>query len=389
MVLITLFCCSSVFAQTNVSIINYDPFFTPFVDFYANTKLSAISGGRGCTGLADEGGPEFTLMNPASLNNTGLIFSAGYNYKTDMEWYPGAKFTAYQPPFLAGLGFSLFDKLNIGALYYDKSNFKFVVDFSDFLPEDSATIREDESDLSSLVFIDELYQRTISIPISFCFNKYFKVGVNFDYSFFYHKFYVENNPNFYEKATFELFTTKLGLNFKPTDNVTIGFTFSPEYKKQFTTEQVFAFVLSDTSWPDDLYNDTILEPKENKFPLSVGVGIKYVLPNNKMTFFADYHHVNTTIYPSYFDRHDINVGIEYLYKNAILRAGAFTLMDFRKPDMWLQESAGTEHQYFLTCGATYPVGPVEINLSLMDSRLLSPGSLKQTQLVCGLNYRIF
>ncbi len=388
MVLITFFLCSSVLAQTNVSIITYDPFFTPFTDFYASHKLSVVSGGRGYAGLADEGGPEFSLMNPASLNNKGLIFSAGYNYKTDMEWYPGAKFTAYQPPLLAGLGFSMFDKLNIGALYYDKSNFKFVVDLSDYYLEDSTTIREDDSDLSSLILIDEIYQRTISIPISFCFNKYFKVGVDFDYSFFFHKFYVEKTPDSYEKASFELLTTTLGLNIKPTDDIAFGFTFSPEYKKQFTTERVFAFILPDTSWPDDLYNDTILEPKENKFPLSAGLGIKYLL-SEKIKLFADYHFVNASIYPYYFDRHDINIGVEYLHKKTTLRAGAFTLMDFRKPDMWLQESAGTEHQYFLTGGASYPFGPVEINLSLMDNHLLSPGNLKQTQISCGLNYRIF
>jgi len=390
MALITVFFCSSVFAQTNVSIITYDPFFTPFVDFYASPKLSAISGGRGCTGIADEeGGPEFSLLNPASLMVKGFVLSAGYNYKTDMEWYPGDKFRAYQPPILAGIGFSLFDKLNIGALYYDKSNFKFVVKFDETtIIDDPSTIREDEGGLPLYVAVDDVCQRTLSFPVSYAPLKTFKMGINLNYSFFSHDFYIGDNNNVFEKTRFELFTADFGLIIKPSDRYSLGLTLTPQYTKQFIKERIYEYsFISDSLWPMEIGGYTIPEPKVNKFPLSAGLGVKYLL-SEKIKLFADYHFVNASIYPHYSDRHDINLGVEYLHKKTTLRAGAYTLRDFRKPSMWLQESAGKEHQYFLTCGVTQPVGPMEISLSLMDSHILSSGSLKQTQVSCGLNYRI-
>lgn len=305
-----------------------------------------------------------------------------------MKWYLGTKFRAYQPPILAGVGFSLFGKLNIGALYYDKSNFKFVVAFSDFLSEDSATIREDEGGLPPHVAMDDVCQRTLSFPVSYAPLKIFKMGINLNYSFFSHDFYIGVNNNVFEKTRFELLTADFGLIIKPSDRYSLGLTLAPQYTKQFIKERIYDYsFIPDSLWPSDTDGDTIRENKENIFPLSAGLGIKYLL-SEKIKLFADYHFVNASIYPHYSDRHDINLGVEYLHKKTTLRGGAFTLLDFRKPGMWLQESAGKEHQCFLTGGVTQPVGPIEISLSLMDSHILSSGSLKQTQVSCGLNYRI-
>jgi hypothetical protein len=383
MALITFFFCSIVLAQTNVSIITYDPLFTPFTDFYASPKLSAISGGRGCTGIADEdGGLESTLLNPASLMVKGFALSAGYNYKSNIDWYSGVKFTAYQPPILAGVGFSLFNKLNFGALYYDRSNFKFVVEI-----DEATIIREDEGGLPPYVAVDDVCQRTLSFPVSYAPLKTFKMGINVNYSFFSHDFYIGVNNNVFEKTRFELLTADFGLIIKPSDRYSFGLTVSPRYTKQFIKERIYEYsLIADSLWPSEIGGYTIPEPRMNKFPLSAGLGIKYLL-SEKIKLFADYHFVNASLYPYYSDRHDINLGVEYLHKKTALRAGAFTLLDFRKTDLWLQESAGKEHQYFLTCGVTQPVGPMEVSLSLMDSHILSSGSLKQTQVSCGLNYK--
>jgi len=214
------------------------------------------------------------------------------------------------------------------------------------------------------------------------------MGINVNYSFFSHDFYIGVNNNVFEKTRFELLTADFGLIIKPSDRYSLGLTLSPQYTKQFIKERIYNYIfISDSLWPSEIGGYTIPEPRVNKFPLSAGLGIKY-LPSEKIKLFADYHFVNASIYPHYFDRHDINLGVEYLHKKTTLRAGAFTLLDFRKPGLWLQESAGKEHQYFLTGGVTCPVGPMEINLSLMDSHILSSGSLKQTQVSCGLNYRI-
>jgi len=356
--------------------------FKSFWDFYADNRISSSACGRGYTGVATTGDISSTFINPASLfleNKKQIYFE--YVYKDDIQWFADIKYKNLNPNFSLGFGLPVNDYFQTGISYRTEKSRK-----TDYGEIHGTAV----SDTAESGYIEtgtaKIYKNTkyssLSIPLAFNFINTLSIGIDLSYTNLYSKSYSETEDSLMEAIlndyTVELYKIrpKLGVILFPIKNLALGLTFLPGTKENVSIE---------------LTNTTITYAEPNIFPLEIGIGIRYQLSTIPLTLSLDYKYSKNSAEEGLVNRNDIHFGVSYdIHNNFILRGGLFTQGDYRSKA--LQQSTledfglGNFDQTFITFGISYKISSLALNLSLMDSHLLSDGSIKQTYVNTGMSY---
>jgi hypothetical protein len=348
----------------SASALSEDLMLSSYWDFYSDNRFSIEATGRGNAGIADKGGLFAAILNPASLDlSQGLQVAAGYSYKTKQPWLTGLwpdigeiYLKTLQPCLLFGINYSIADEIQAGLVYYDAKSYKMDYGASVWVDENeeaSEPIDDYENIRISSLYVP--FKAKINDALSFGLGVY--INQNSRYIHFFRDY----------RCTFYSFSFQPGLLIGPINGLSVGLIYRPGGETKYS----------------DGYVDLV-----HKASAFLGLGLKLESPEMRTSFYFDFNRYGySDIDSGLRDRLDTGLGIEQGLGKFKLRTGYFSIMDYRRSGNSLL-TVGNDDQHFLTGGTSFPVGPVEVTLSLMDSRLLSPGDHKMTQVSCGLNYRI-
>ncbi|MEO8514884.1 MAG: outer membrane beta-barrel protein, partial [Ignavibacteria bacterium] len=295
--LIALFFSLSIFSQTEeIDDLN----FSPVEDFYKLNYLNGKSDGKGNTGIASENDISAVYLNPAALElNNKFQLNIQYTYKTTQS--------ITLPFYNSGITYDLkhiFPSAFIGFGY--KINKKFQ---TGFIYNNTGSMRRVYTNGFETIDGQEVYNNFVihsfGIPVTYKFNN-FKFGVIADlklYTVEYNGVSTINDPNGNYTITINLlsFYWRFGLKYDANKNLSIGATVTPG----FSTEIHYN-------------NDIFITPRFvniSKYPLKIGGGIEYRLMKNKLKFAADYNFEQLSKIQGYKDKHDVNLGVEYMANN--------------------------------------------------------------------------
>jgi long-subunit fatty acid transport protein len=372
------------FAQDSISNYRSCQDFESYWDFYADNRTSSQACGMGYTGVASTGDISSTFINPASLsleNKKQIYFE--YVYKNDIDWVYDIKYKNLNPNFSIGFGLPINDYLQTGITYRtDKSKKTDYGEIYGTMISDTA-----ESGFINTGLLD-VYKNvkisSFSVPLVFKLKDILSAGVDLSYTNFYSKtrlggiIYTDSITDstwtvpYTATASFNKIRPNFGIIVSPLKNLSLGFTYLPEAKENVSIE------LTDTTI-------TYVEP--NIFPLKIGIGISYTLDVIPMSFSLDYKHSNNSAEEGLADRNDLHFGLGYdINDNLKLRTGLFTQKSYTSRAIQLESYWENHDQIFTTFGISYKINSLALNLSLMDSHLLSSGSIEQTYLNTGISY---
>jgi long-subunit fatty acid transport protein len=349
---------------------------TPFWDFYSQNNLSAVSCGKGLTGIAGTNDISGITLNPASLElHSKYEIKAEYSYRSNVNWLTSLGFNDIylkQNHPACGLlfGYKINDEFQTGFSYRNDINFKF--DFGKIV-----ITNEFGQEFGTVDFFQTFNTHSFSIPFVWK-TKYFKAGIDLNYVL-YRGFEMGFIPNSaVEKdliTTFGRFIPSVGIQIKPIPELSFGLTYSQGFDKKIVKD----WKSIDTS----IHNDTTL----THFPSKFGFGIELILFKEILKLEADYTFFNTSKLYASKDRNDIYFGLEYsINKNWFLRTGFFTLYDFRESSGNYIDSVGTYDQYFLTFGAGYRYKEFGFDLSFINSTIFSNSKVGHSKLNGSISY---
>lgn len=347
-----------------------DAFMSSVNELYSLNYLGGANNGRGNAGIGTTQDISGVLMNPAGLEiKKKQQANFQYTYKTKQKWEYRSGFDDFDyttehivPSVYLAYCLKLNKNISAGFIYSNPVSAKY--DFLNILTSNGE---------------GNIYVRynvhSFNVPASYNFGK-FRAGINISYSLyrtFLHGVTTEIEPETSHDAlsSFWRLNAQAGLLFTPSEMFSFGISFTPGFK---------AYPKSD------------LEPVStnirivSKFPMKFGAGIKVMAIKNKLNLFLDYNYSQTSEITGYHDKHDFNIGADYiLNKNVILKAGAFTFLDnrdFTDSRVIFLHPEGEYEQIFVTVGAAAKFKNVELNASIIDSHL-SKGFIKNTYLNFG------
>jgi len=355
---------------------DYMPFRSSW-DFYSDNRISSSACGRGYTGIASTGDISSVFINPASLsleNKKQLYFE--YVYKDDIEWIADIRYKNLNPNFSIGFGLPINDYLQTGITYRTENSLK--ADYGEIQGTAvSDTAENGFIDTGPIDVYRDLRIASFSVPIVFKLKDILSVGIYLSYTNFYSKTKLGENvyadtltdstwtePNIIT-VDFNEIRPKFGIIFFPIENLSFGLTYLPEARETITIEEY-------------TYD-------QNIFPSKIGIGISYKFNPIPLSLSLDYKYSNNSAEEWLVDRNDFHFGLGYdINNNFTLRGGFFTQKDYRSGSSAFGLS--NYDQTFITFGLSYRMNLLTINLSLMDSHLLSSGSIEQTYFNTGISY---
>ncbi|MDI6739978.1 MAG: hypothetical protein QME74_06400 [Candidatus Edwardsbacteria bacterium] len=353
-----------------------DIMFSPFLDFYSENRLALGAGGRGYAGVATSGDISATLLNPASLQaDSALSFSFGYAYKSDLPWLRELwadvgemNVRMLNPCLLAGVGHRFGNSLQTGIVYYDRFSYRFDMG-------DQWHTGPNGEDLGRFHTYQDIRVSVVSIPLSYRLSDVLTLGLSADLGFY-------RNVMHWSKTYSRSFwhgIPRMGLLVGPIQRMSLGMSFEPKTTATYEYEIPSEYQREDTD---------MLETLTNVFPARFSMGLAYQLPDRPLSLYLDFRHAwMSEIDHALKNRQDVHLGIEYETPSNTLRAGFFTLDDYRVGYYYaLDSKAGSAHQYFLTAGITTK-GRIPMTISIMDSHILSRGEWKTTMVTVGFNFQ--
>jgi long-subunit fatty acid transport protein len=372
------------FAQDSISNYRSCQDFESYWDFYADNRTSSQACGMGYTGVASTGDISSTFINPASLsleNKKQIYFE--YVYKNDIDWVYDIKYKNLNPNFSLGFGLPINDYFQTGITYRTEKSKK--TDYGEIygtMVSDTA-----ESGFINTGLLD-VYKNvkisSFSIPIIFKLKDILSVGIDLSYTNFYSKTRLGEITHtdtltdstwtvpYIVTANFNKIRPNFGIIVSPLENLSLGLTYLPETKENVSIE------LTDTAI-------TYAEP--NIFPLNIGIGISYRFNTIPLSLSLDYKYSRNSVEENLVNRKDIHFGLEYdIKENLKLRTGFFTQKSYTSRAIQLESYWENHDQIFTTFGISYKINSLALNLSLMDSHLLSSGSIEQTYFNTGISY---
>lgn len=168
----------------------------------------------------------------------------------------------------------------------------------------------------------------------------------------------------------------VGLNLRPKDNLSVGF--------HLQTRSILKGKLITPYWSPYFSFNNFYKVKDHT-PLTASIGFGWK-PKPKVNLVGQITFINHSWGANNIkDTYQLHLGSEYcLSKRAIFRGGFFTLFaPFKKSFL---ENLNMNHQYFLTLGSTLISSPLSLEISLLDSHLLTKGKLKQTKILLGSRF---
>ncbi len=349
--------------------------FTPFFEFYSDNRISTAACGKGYTGIASPSSDlTGAVLNPAALMLKGRFQVYGeYVYKSKVPWlkefWPDIgelSLNPRQPTLCVGIGGRIGNHLQTGLLYYTSQSYKF---------KQGEIFRTDEQGniLDSANVYTDYQSSTVAVPCAYQFGgkTTLTLGLNLGYA----TYRSDDNFGFMTgKARFSRIITKFGVVFSQAERLRLGIAYQPEFRQ--TVTEPWTGMINDTSTYGPM-----------TYPSRIGLGASYRPGHVPLRFSVDYQFANTSRDSVLVNRKDIHLGLEYEFsKTLTLRTGLFTLDDYRsRRTQWL-DPVGSYDQKFITLGASYRIGPVTAQTSLMDSHWLSSGKIKETYIHSGVRY---
>jgi len=343
--------------------VTYTTDIAPFWNFYSNNRISSEACGRGYTGIANTGDLSSVLINPASLSlesKTNYYFE--YIFKNNVGWYYDTYDEDFYSIFFHDLTDSVYKNQEEDSpdFYLQELHPSFFTahafSLNEFL-QFGITYRVENSRTG-------FHDNNFSVPIVFNYRDLIRAGIDIIYLSYYIK-------TGYYNIEFNKIKAKFGAIYSPVENLSLGLTYLPGTRETITTVHGSVTIV---------YGPIV-------FPLKIGAGICYKLTSIPLSFSADYNYSNTSEIEDFVDRHDIHLGLEYdVNDNFTLRTGAFTQVDYRTSESQEDSEMSNFTQIFNTFGISYKINSLVLNLSLMDSHLLSSGSIEQTYFNTGISY---
>ncbi|HRJ86317.1 MAG TPA: hypothetical protein PLU49_13830 [Saprospiraceae bacterium] len=344
----------------------YDPLINPYWYFYSDNHLDAVSSGKGRTGIGEVGDISSTALNPAAFEiEKKYQLSFQYTYKTKQPWLTslGLNDIYLKQNALSGaaaIGYKINKHINVGILYSNPLSFDLDLGVIIMTNEFGQEIGRYEA-------IDGYNTHNFSVPVVYKY-KNFRFGIAFNYTL-HRRFFDFHNDKMVIK--FDRFNADAGILFEIVNGLNLGIKFRPEVKGK-------AKYYSDLNPQMDEQTDVIL-------PMQIGTGISYTIPQNKLSFAADYKFINGSQLKGQLDQHWFNFGIQYpLNKYWTVRGGFFNTPDPRDLNTNYGNSVESFSQLFLTAGASVKSDIAVFTLAVMDSHI-SSATLKYTFINCGLS----
>lgn len=356
-----------------------DIFLGSFWDFYTPNFLNTQSNGKGYTGIASDGDISSIIINPASVNlDNKYQVNIQYTYKTKQPWLQsiGISDLALKQQLFSGsvgFGYRINKNAQTGFIYNNPAGMYFDI---------GEVIRTDEfgNELGRYNAYYDISKHSFNIPFIYSY-KNFSAGINLNFIYsvitipgesvtsISHPDGYYNGEKFRGKTTY--FKGDLGIIHKFNNGISLGLTLSTGGKSKVTY-----------TYPDNIQEDNI----KSTIPWKAGVGIQFQIPKTTWKFSADYRFVNNSEIDKLKNRNDFYFGIENtITKNLNLRAGFFTLFDFRNDKITWGEPVGNYDQYFITLGGSYKLKKVAVNIALLTSEF-SSGTIKNTYVNGGLTF---
>jgi hypothetical protein len=329
-----------------------------YTDFYSPNNLSAYSCGMGLTGIAGNNDISGITLNPASfyIKNKYEIKSE-FAYKNKVNYLGSDQYHYMQIHPAVGL-----------FLGYKISN-KFLTGFS---------YRNDNTYVQRYYknFPLSYYTYTLTIPFVYR-TDLFSAGVNFNYIFYEGNFFRSYTTDTIVglRTTFGRFVPDFGIQINPIPEITLGLTYTPGFSKTIVKEW--------NSVGSGLPNDTTA----TNYPSKFGFGIQVRLLENLIKIEADYRFENNSKTITLNHRNNYYFGANFLVtKNWELRTGFFTQIFGHEDYRIIIGEAEDYDQYFITFGTGYKYKNFEIDLSFMNSTLLSDSFEAHSKFNCGIGY---
>ena len=344
--------------------INYA--YHPFCDYYSENFLGADAAGRGYSGVADMGGIESTLLNPASLhieNKVQFYYELGLKNNIGFlnEYYNNLEFSQYRKGTAYGLAYSINENYQIGLFFGKKHSIN--------------------AELGPVIIYDYYYAPvdtlhgylkktclTINIPLSYRVNDNFQLGASLNIEMYNSEqplvlFDIYGNHQLVKsKADFALIRPAIGLISSFNENISLGASFQNFVRKNIIEDATLVHI----------------KYLENTFPWEIRSGLKYRMQKIPLNLYFDFRHIHTSEYHDMNDRNDFFIGADYKLKKYLLKIGYFSQNEYRdlslkisdEIDYWIDNKPHDRH--FLTLGGSYTWKQLNFSLSYIDSRILSP-----------------
>lgn len=340
----------------------------PGWEFYSDNMLSAISAGKGYTGVAAPGDVTALTLNPAAINISKKYqvilessYKSGFHYPH--SYYKQTIENAFPSGILGGV-YKINKYFQAGFIYRNDYGFSFDTD---------------ENIYPNYNFQNKLVTHNFTVPVTFNYD-WLRLGVNLNLMNFrgtFNGFFTtEINPDgYYDESYSSLwrFVPQFGFIINPVKTFSFGLTFTPG----FTDSTTWHF---NSGTPSERNSPV-------KYPWRLGVGTELRLLNDRLKFSLDYHLDKTGDITGLKDKNNFNFGVEYQPEDYfIIRGGFFTLMDFK--DLSNTISIGDEieyDQYFITLGGTYKYKGYSFSLALMDSHLTKKSDVYHTKINGGIS----
>jgi hypothetical protein len=328
--LFVLILCLNSFLCNKISAQHIDGIINSQWEFYSTNVLSAVSAGKGNTGVASSGDVGLIYLNPATLNiNKKFQVNAGYNLKSDATERLRQNIFSFS---VAG-AYRLNKNFQVGFAYQNDFNCK--RSFHGIrIPEDTEFSFETHS---------------LKIPLVYS-HKWIRLGLNMN---------LMNLSSSVQGLSGNLWkiNPEIGIIVTPIPEFSLGLSFYSGFS-------------GDIKYHYDNFNDEYLYYV--KFPNRIKAGTEIRLYDNKLKLSFDYHYANTSSIELLKDQNNYHIGLDYsINKNWNLRCGFFTIFNFLENPYpiryYFSNDINHSDLYFATVGTTYKYQNYSFNLGIMDN----------------------
>jgi hypothetical protein len=308
---------------------------TPFWGFYSENNLSAVSDGRGVTGVASKNDIAGILLNPASLDvYKKYQVHAAVVYKSNVPWLTSLgesdlSLKELHPTIFVAGGYRVNEIIQTGFAYCNNTGFMLdlgtIIETNEFGEEIGRFDADERFNVHSF---------TVPFVVNY---DIVSLGVNATYSLF------SGRLNFASpiggRSSFGRFIPQAGFQIKPFNIFSFGAAFSPG----FTQSIEWKF--------DDGRTET---SNLQSFPMKLTAGVELMLKYFVLNL--DYNFANTSVDKRLRDRHDFHFGMEFPVNEMwIVRGGIYTLKDYRSNEVNWLDPIGSYNQTYMTIGGSVKI----------------------------------
>lgn len=324
--------CFNILPNNKISAQYLDFIANPQWEYYSTNVLSAVSAGKGNTGVASSGDAGLIYLNPSTLNiGKKVQINICYNLKSNSAEFLNQNFFALS---IAG-AYRLNNYLQIGFAYQN--------DYSYTRKFHGATVGSYPENFS-------FESHSLRIPIVYNLDM-LRLGLNINLM------NLNSDLGGFNGSLWKI-VPEVGMIVTPVPEFSIGLSFYPG----FTGDIKYTNKYSE-------YNNFI---NYVKFPNRIKAGTEIRLYDNKLKLSFDYHHANTSSIEYLKDQNNYHIGLDYsINENWNFRCGIFTIFNYIDKQylsyLTYYRDISYSDLYFATVGTTFKYENYSFNLGIMDN----------------------